>query len=425
MSQQMGDTTAMQVYEGVRILDFTQLEQGPSGTQVLADFGADVIKIERIDSGEIGRGEVFRLNGMSPHWAANNRNKRSLSLDLKHPDGREVLTRLVRDADIVASNFRPGVMERLGLGYDDLSAVHARIICAYASGYGQSGPYRDRRGQDLVAQALGGVMALTGSPESGPTPIGTFAIDYLAAMQFAQGMMLALAARERTGHGQIVDSCLLNASVALHLQEATTYLNTGQTFPRMPNGVAHAHNTALYGRYECRDGRHLVLVAEFYVDEPWRRMGRALDLPADVTEDARFQTVNLLRQNVETSHAVLAEAFIRFDRDEALKRLESEDLLAAPVNEYPEVFADPQVLHNEMVIETEHPAVGSIKLVGIPVKLSETPGTLRAAPPTVGQDNERVLTELGYSPHHIARLQDSGAVGAENRITETTGTAAW
>lgn len=415
----------MQVYEGVRILDFTQLEQGPSGTQVLADFGADVIKVERIGSGEIGRGEVFRLNGLSPHWAANNRNKRSLSLDIKHPDGQAVLRKLVESADIVASNFRPGVMDRLGLGHEALSTINPRIISAYASGYGQTGPYRDRRGQDLVAQAMGGVMALTGSKDSGPTPIGTFAIDYLAAMQFAQGMMLALAAREKTNKGQIVDSCLLNASVSLHLQEATTYLNLGTKFDRMPNGVAHAHNTALYGRYECKDGKHLALVAEFYVDAPWQRICRALELPSSVREDPRFTTTDLLRENVEPSHEILVDAFMKYDRDEALRRLETEDLLASPVNEYPDVFADPQVLHNEMVLETEHPAVGTIRLVGMPVKLSETPGTLRMAPPTVGQDNEQVLSEIGYSEDEIRRLQHGGVVGTENQATAAGHPAAW
>lgn len=414
-----------QVYEGVRILDFTQLEQGPSGTQVLADFGADVIKIERTGSGEIGREELARLNGMSPHWAANNRNKRSLSIDIKHEEGRAILDRLVETADIVASNFRPGVMDRLGLGHERLSAINPRIISAYASGYGQSGPYRDRRGQDLAAQAIGGVMALTGSAAGPPTPIGTFAVDYLAAMHFAQGMMLALAAREVTGRGQVVDSCLLNSAVAMHLQEGTTFLNTGQSYPRPPAGVAHAHNTALYARYECADGEHLVLIGEFYIDQPWQRVCRALGLPPEVATDPRFATIDGLRTHVEHSYAVLAAGFARLGRAEAIARLEAEDVLAAPVNDYPEVFADPQVKHNEMIVETEHAAVGTIRLVGMPVKLSETPGTLRLAPPTVGQDNESVLAEIGYDDAHIERLEQAGVVGSENRDARAGAPAAW
>ena len=215
-------------YDGITVLDFTQLEQGPSGTLMLADFGAQVIKIEQIDSGEVGRGQVPSYHGMSCHWAANNRNKLSLSINIKHPKGKELVLRVARDADIVASNFRPGVMERLGFGYEDLSRINPRIISAYASVYGQAGPYRDLRGQDLAAQAIGGVMDLTGDADGPPTPVGTFAIDFRrrVAMQFAIGIMAALALHDGTGVGQVVDTCLLNASLSLHHQEATAFRQT-------------------------------------------------------------------------------------------------------------------------------------------------------------------------------------------------------
>lgn len=413
------------VYEGIRILDFTQLQQGPAGTQVLADFGAEVIKIERLDTGEIGRQHEPRVNGMSPHWAANNRNKLSLSVNVKDPEGKKIIYKLAETADIVASNFRPGVMERLGFGYEELSKINPRIICAYASGYGQSGPYRDRRGQDLAAQAMGGIMALTGEEDGPPTPIGTFAVDFLAAMQFAQGMMLALAAREKTGRGQIVDCSLLNAAISMHIQEGTTYLNTGRLYPRPPQGVAHAHNTALYGKYQTGDGKWLVLIGEFYIDKQWQRVSRALELPEHVMYDERFQTIEGLLEHVRESQRILAEAFKKFSRDEAIRRLEEQDVLAAPVNEYPELFQDPQVLHNEMVIETEHEAVGKIKLVGIPVKLSDTPGTLRFPPPTVGQHNEMILKSLGYTDEQIRELQEKGVVGSENIRARNGGAYSW
>lgn len=415
----------MQVYEGIRILDFSQLEQGPSATQVLADFGAEVIKIERIDVGEIGRAHEPKVKGMSPHWAATNRNKLSLSVDVKSSDGKKLIYKLAETADIVASNFRPGVMERLGFGYEDLSRLNPRIICAYASGYGLSGPYRDRRGQDLAAQALGGLMAMTGAADGEPTPVGTFAVDYVSSMHFAQGMMLALAARERTGRGQIVDCNLLNASVAIHLQEATTYLNTGRRFPRAPRGVAHAHNTALYGTYQTADGKWLALIGEFYISEPWRRASRALGLPEAVETDPRFQTIEGLLEHIEETHSILAEGFGKLDQEEVLRRLEAEDVLAVPVKEYPEVFSDPQVLYNEMVIETEHEGVGKVRLVGIPVKLSDTPGTLRAFPPTVGQHNEKILLAAGYSASEIKSLQERGIIGSENVETGRTGSLKW
>jgi crotonobetainyl-CoA:carnitine CoA-transferase CaiB-like acyl-CoA transferase len=412
-------------FEGIRVLDFTQLEQGPAGTLILADFGAEVIKIERIETGEIGRGQSPRYHGMSCHWAANNRNKLSLSVDLKNPEGRRIILDLVRDADIVASNFRPGVMEKLGLGFEELSRTNPRIICAYASGYGQTGPYRDMRGQDYAAQALGGLMDLTGDAGGPPTAVGTFAMDYLAAQQFAIGMMAALAARERTGVGQVVDSCLLNAAITVHHQEATAFLNTGQRYPRPPYGIAHAHNTPLYARYQTMDGKWLALIGEFYITEPWKRTARALSLGEAAVEDARFQTIDGLKEFAGAAHELLVAGFARLTQEEALANLEIEDVLAVPVNAYPDVFANPQVQHNQMILTANARSVGEIKMVGMPVKLSATPATVRSAPPTVGQHNEVVLTRLGYTPEQVRQLKASGAIGSENDREKAGEPAAW
>ncbi|MEU0494053.1 CoA transferase [Mycobacterium sp. NPDC006124] len=401
-------------FEGIRILDFTQLEQGPSATQVLADFGAEVIKVERIDVGEIGRNQPpFLADGYSPHWSATNRNKKSISVDLKSDAGRELIHILAKDADIVASNFRPGVMDKLGFGWDQLSEINPRVIVAYASGYGLSGPYVLRRGQDLAAQATSGLMALTGTTDTGPVPVGTFIVDYLASMQFAQGMMIALAARERTGRGQVVDSNLLNAAISSHLQEGTTYLNTGQQYPRPEQGIAHAHNTALYGYYECADGHWLALVGEFYVDQQWQRCARACGLPAEAVDDPRFSTIDGLRAHTVETHRLLADAIAGHERDAIMERFEAEDVLVAPVNDYAAVFADPQVVHNGLVLEAEVTGVGSVKFVGMPVQLSETPPRLRAVPPTVGQHNDEVLTAAGYEPDQISALKRTGAIGSE------------
>jgi crotonobetainyl-CoA:carnitine CoA-transferase CaiB-like acyl-CoA transferase len=400
-------------FDGVRILDFTQLEQGPSGTQVLADFGAEVIKVERIGAGEIGRRQPPTLgDGYSPHWSATNRNKKSVSVDLKQAEGIALIHELVRDADIVASNFRPGVMDRLGLGWAALQAINPRIIVAYASGYGQSGPYAQLRGQDLAAQALSGLMALTGTADGGPMPTGTFLIDYIASMQFAQGMMIALAARERTGRGQIVDSCLLNAAVATHLQEAASFLNTGLTFPRPPQGLAHAHNTALYGYYRTADDRWLVLIGEFYVSEPWKRTARALRLTE--VDDPRFQSTEGLLAHAEETRDLVAAGIRKLTWEEARERFEAEDVLVAPVNDYDDLFKDPQVLHNEMVLRAEVPGVGEVKFVGMPVKLSDTPAGLRLVPPTVGQHNDEILRGLGRTEKEIAELKERGIVGSES-----------
>ena len=413
-------------YEGIRILDFTQLEQGPSATQVLADFGADVIKVERIDVGEIGRSQLPLIaGGFSPHWSATNRNKMSISVDVKSDEGRALILRLAKDADIVASNFRPGVMERLGLGHEDLWAVNPRIIVGYASGYGLTGPYTHRRGQDLAAQAISGLMALTGSQESGPAPSGTFIIDYIASMQFAQGMMAALAARERTGRGQVVDSNLMNAAITSHLQEGTTYLNTGQQYPRPPQGIAHALNTALYGYYEAADNLWFALIGEYYVDEPWRRAARACGLDQQHVDDPRLQSIAGLQEHVEETRDLLAAAIRGFTREEIMARFEAEDVLVAPVHDYDAVFQDPQVLHNNLVIEVDVPTVGPVRLVGMPISLSDTPAQLRLPPPTIGQHNDVVLQAAGLTPDDIAGLKGRGVVGAEADRERAGGRPAW
>ncbi len=407
-------------YEDIRVLDFTQLEQGPVATQVLADFGADVIKVERIDAGEIGRRQQPQVSGMSYFFLADNRNKRSLSLDIRRPEGREIVERLVEASDIVASNFRPGVMERLGLGYDRLREINPRVIWAAASGYGLTGPYEKRIGQDLLAQAMGGLMVMTGEEGGPPTATGTWIADYLGAVLFAQGMMLALAAREKTGRGQIVDSNLLNGMIASHLQENAAVLNAGQTYPRPERGTGHAGSGPLYAIYECKDGKHYALMGAL-VSDGLDRVSGALEIEPSLADDPRWKNASRSTDTRQQLRIALEQAFKKFTRDEVEARFAAHDLPPGPVYELDEVFEDPQVIHNEMVIEAKHPAYGTVKLTGFPVKLSDTPATLRISPPTVGEHNEEVLSEFGYTDDEVRALQEDGVVGSENlkRADET------
>jgi crotonobetainyl-CoA:carnitine CoA-transferase CaiB-like acyl-CoA transferase len=400
-------------YEDIRVLDFTQLEQGPAGTQVLADFGADVIKVERIDAGEIGRRQQPQVSGMSCFFLADNRNKRSLSLDIRRPEGREIIDRIVETSDIVASNFRPGVMERLGLGYNRLREINPRVIWAAASGYGLTGPYEKRIGQDLLAQAMGGLMSLTGEEDGPPTSTGTWIADYLGAMLFAQGMMLALAAREKTGRGQIVDSNLLNGVIASHLQENAAVLNSEQTYPRAERGSGHSGSGPLYAVYECKDGKHYALMGGL-VSDGLERVSRALEIEPSLADDPRWKDASRSTDTRRQLRIVLEQAFKKFTRDDVEARFAAHDLPPGRVYELDEVFDDPQVIHNEMVLEAEHPAYGVVKLTGFPVKLTDTPATLRISPPTVGQHNEEVLREFGYTEDEIRTLQADGVVGSEN-----------
>ncbi len=400
-------------YEEVRLIDFTQLEQGPCGTQVLADFGADVIKVERIDTGEIGRRQVPQVCGVSYYYMAGNRNKRSLSLDLRKPEAREIVYRLVGVSDIVASNFRPGVMDRLGFAYEKLKEINPRIIWAAASGYGLTGPYEGRIGQDLLAQAMGGLMSMTGERDGPPVPTGTWIADYLGAMLFAQGMMVALAAREKTGRGQVVDSNLLNGMVASHLQENAAVLNIGQKYPRPPRGGGHTGSGPLYAIYRCRDGKYFALMG-LLAENTLDRVCKALEIRPSPADDPCWKDLNMRDDEVWQLRPILEKAFQKFNRDEVERRFEEQDLPPGPVYDTDDVFRDPQVIHNEMVVETEHAAYGRVKLTGFPVKLSDTPATVRMPPPIVGEHNEEVLREFGYSDDEIRALQQAGAVGSEN-----------
>jgi crotonobetainyl-CoA:carnitine CoA-transferase CaiB-like acyl-CoA transferase len=404
----------IQPYDNIRIVDFTTVEQGPVGTQVLADFGAEVIKVERLSTGDMTRGgERDSLGGLNPAFAACNRNKKSVTVNLKTEEGKQLIYDLVKVSDVVASNFRPGVMERLGFGFEELSKINPRIIVAYASGYGQTGPYRERQGQDLAAQSIAGLASMTGFEDSPPAPAGYFVCDFLGGMLLAQGIMAALAARERTGRGQVVDSCLLNAGLTVDIMEATNHLNTGKLFPRPKRGFAHPPGNALYAMYECADGRWVSVIGSF-VPDAWATTCKALDIGPPASTDERF----LARDNQEKyfveMQAVLAPVIKRFPRDEIIRRFESVGMLAAPINDHAEAFADPQVLHNDMVMEIEHPQAGNLKLVGIPVKLSDTPGQLKTPPPLLGQHNTEIFTELlGRSPEQLSALQRRGVVGNE------------
>ena len=400
-------------YQGIRMVDFTQVQQGPSATQVLADYGMDVIKVERINDGEIGRRNPPRVNGISAYFLANNRNKRTISLDLRRPEAKEIIYKMVKVSDIVASNFRPGVMDRMGFGYEELDKINPRIIWAVATGFGSSGPYEKRIGQDLLAQALGGMISLTGDRESPPRPAGTFIADFLGGMLFAQGMMAALAAREQTGRGQIVDSCLLNGMIVSHIQENAAVLNLGKEYPRPHPAGGHSANGALYAIYECKDGKYFAMMGSF-AENVLGRVCQALEIEPSLADDPRWKDVDLRSEETWGFYPVLKAGFKKFDRDEVELRFLEYDLPPGPVHNLQEVFEDPQVIHNEMIVDMEHSIYGPIKLTGFPVKLSDTPATLRLPPPTVGEHNEEVLRELNYTDDEIRALQREGVVGSEN-----------
>lgn len=394
--------------EGVRIVDLTRFLAGPFCTMELGDFGADVIKVEPLE-GDPSRNQTLRpdLLGNSYFFAAANRNKRSLTVDIKTDAGREIVRRLVRRADVVIENFRPGVMERLGLGARALREENARLIYCGISGFGQTGPYSQRPGFDQVAQGMSGFMSITGQEPTGPTRAGIALADLVCGMTACRGVLLALLARERTGRGQDVYVAIVDSMVALLTWSAGMYFETG-----VPPGVAGNHHplASPFGVYEAKDGPFILATGN---EVMWRRLCEALGR-SDLLHDARFATNNDRVAHRAELNTLLAALFRTRTSAEWVAFLNQRGVASGPISNLAEVFTDPQILHEEMLVTMPHPMHGTVKLIGLPIKLSETPGTIRRTPPVMGEHTDEILKEAGYSPGDIAGLRAAGAIGARD-----------
>ncbi len=389
---------------GVKVLDLTQFMAGPYCTMLLADMGADVIKIEKPDGGDDTRrmGPPF-LNGESAAFLGINRNKRSAVLNLKSEAGVDTFRRLVARADVLVQNFRPGTMERLGLGYEEVRGLNPALIYAHLSGFGITGPYKDRGGFDLVAQGMSGLMSITGLPGAPPVKVGVPIADLNAGSYAAYGILCAYIHRLKTGEGQFVDTSLLEAGIAYTIWESAIFFATGEV--PVPAGSAH-RLSAPYQAFRTRDGYLNIGAA----NQPnWERMCRAIGR-ADLLEDARFATNADRMQNLGALAATLEETFAQNPTAHWLELLEKASVPSGPIYDLSEVYTDPQVLARDMVVETPHPAAGTVRNIGIPVKLSESPGAICSPAPTLGQHTDEVLAEFGFPDTEIVRLKACGAV---------------
>ena len=391
--------------EGVRVLDLTQIMAGPYCAMTLGDMGADVVKVEKPNGGDDARrmGPPF-IEGESAAFLGINRNKRSIVADMRTDGGREIVQELARRSDILIQNFRPGSLERMGLGYEQVREINPAIIYCTISGFGATGPYARRGGFDLVAQGMSGLMSVTGHPGAPPTKIGAPICDLNAGMFAAIGILTAYVNRLRTGTGQHVDTSLLEGGIAYTFWESAMYFATGE--PPGPMGSAH-RLTAPYQAFETADGYINVGAAN---QANWERLCAAIGRDELGKRPALHPPA---RPHGESGRAGIhagRDVRARDDRAHWLTALEAAGVPAGPIYTLDEVYADPQVRARDMVVETEHPAAGRVSNIGIPVKLSETPGAFRRPAPALGEHTDEVLRELGVSDARAAALRASGAV---------------
>jgi formyl-CoA transferase len=388
--------------EGIRVVDATQVMAGPFCAMQLADLGADVIKVEP-PGGDSTRQMPGAVGADTPAFNAVNRGKRSIVIDLKTGQGRGVFERLALSTDILIENYRPGVMDDLGLGYDALRTRNRGLIYASISGYGQTGPDRRKGGFDLIAQGVSGIMSITGEPDRPPVKAGLPVTDLSAGLFALVGILAALQHRHRSGAGQYVDTSLVDAGVALSVWEATEYFS-GAGIPR-PLGSAHRMN-APYQAIRCADGYITIGGAN---ERNFRRLCEVLDRLEWITSPMFHDNASRVR-NREALAAEIEAVMSRQPRSHWLALLVANDIPCGPINDYQQVFADPQVRARQLVVETEHPTLGRLKTLGSPIKLSETPPVVTRRAPLLGEHTDEVLGEAAYSASEIADLRAAKAV---------------
>lgn len=398
--------------QGIRVIDWTIFQQGPVVTAMLGDLGAEVIKIEERGRGDPGRGLSTVLGLSLPrdrnyYFEANNRNKKSISLDLRKPQAREIVYRLVEKSDVFVQNFRKGVAERLGLDYETLSKYNPRLIYASATGYGPEGPESHRPSLDPVGLARAGFMNAASLAEQPPVYMQGGIADQMGAIMLAYGILAALVARERLGIGQKVDASHLGSMMWLQSLAIHAFLFEGKELPKWRRDRAA---NPIFNYYKCADGKWLFL-SLLQPDRHWGNFCRAIGRP-ELEHDPRFADADRRRENRHELIAILDEVFATKTCREWMEILgQYPDFIFEPVNTYADLLEDPQVKANKYIVDVEHPSLGMVKMVGVPVQFSRTPARIRSPAPEFGQHTEEVLLEVcGYSWDEIAQLREEGVI---------------
>ncbi|WP_368652545.1 CaiB/BaiF CoA transferase family protein [Ornithinibacillus sp. 4-3] len=386
--------------QGIKVIDLTRILSGPFCTMTLADLGAEVIKIETPNGDDTRQWGPPFINEESAYYLSVNRNKKSIVLNLKEEKGKEVFYKLVKDADVVVENFRPGTLKRLGADYDTLKELNPGIVLASISGFGQTGPYALKPGYDVLAQGMGGLMSVTGEPDGPPVKGGYSLADIGTGMWAIIGILSALRERDISGEGQWVDASLLDTMVSWQTYLAGNYFATGED-PK-PLGGAHP-NIVPYQVFGASDGHFILAVGN---DNLWKSFVEAMD--EDILRDEKYATNPQRVEQRETLLALLEELFANRTVKEWVEIFENAKIPVGPVNKFSDILEDEHIKYREMVVEKEHPTVGNLRMLGIPVKLSRTPGEINTVPPGLGEHSDSVLKDLGYSDEEITALKEAG-----------------
>jgi CoA:oxalate CoA-transferase len=386
---------------GIKVLDLTRVVSGPFCTMMLADFGADVIKIEA-PGGDVSRVTGIVGKGENPYFVNLNRNKRTMTINMKTDEGKRIVKSMADRVDVVVENFRPGVMERLGLGYEELRKTNPGLVYAAVTGFGKTGPYKDRPAFDFIAQAMSGFMSLNGSQDMDPLRVGIPISDTIAGLYAAFGILAALRERDRTGKGQEVQSAMVDGLISMFTFASGAYFSTGELPPR--NGNDHMV-VSPYGLFNASDGPLAIAPS---TEKTWVSLCGCIGRE-DLLEDPRFDSAEKRRENRTEINKIVGDVIATKTRDEWIDILNGAGIPCGPVNNLRQTFSDPQVLHQEMVIEIPQPS-GPVKVPGFPVKMSETPAVVRLPSPQVGEHTIEVLKELGYEATEIEQFIENGAV---------------
>lgn len=391
--------------DGVKILGFTHFAQGPFALQLLGDLGAEVINIERQGTGDFNRHfqQLDNLGGEGVFFLAMNRNKRSMSLNLKAPESREIVEKLIAESDVIMTNYRAGALDRLGFGFEEAKKINPKIVFCEALGYGSSGPYASLPGQDLLAQALSGLTTMIGPDEDGrPVAGGIYEVDVYGSLMLVIGMLSALYYAKQTGIGQKVSVDLLSSGVHMQSQELAYYLNSGKVPQRPHNHSGHVLQASPYGVYKTGDG--WMVLSTNAGDNP-TQLGELIGSSevAPLMKDNEAKMVNR-----DQLHTIIENRLVLDTTEHWIEKFRAVGIWCAKVNTYEDLPKDPQILHNGIIKEIDHPVAGKFKAIGTPIEFSATPPTIRRTPPALGEHNDEILRELGFGEKDIERFKNAG-----------------